>query len=254
MTAPAIRARRAALRGAGCEAAALLSLSARPLVIAWLALLVGGCGASRPPMPPPGDPLDLVSAEQLYEIGLAVEEAGDSIRAEQYFSAAIEQGHPEVIVMPALLRVCVESSRLGDALDYAEPYLARNPEEWPLRVLVASIYMALGQSDAALRHLEIILELAPEQPSGHYLMAVLARDSLHDVALSREHFVRYLELDPDGEHASEARLETRHATSPGATPVRLPAHDEGAAPVPVEMPPDEPADDAAPEPDAMPPS
>jgi tetratricopeptide (TPR) repeat protein len=201
---------------------------------ALVALALAGCGSSRPAMPPPGDPLDLVTAEQLYQIGLETEAAGDTIRAEQYFSAAIEQGYPEETVMPALLRVCVESSRLGDALDYAEPYIARHPEEWPLRVLVASIYMALDQPESALRHLEIVLDIAPEQPSGHYLMAVLARDALRDVALSREHFARYLELDPDGEHASEARIETRHATSPGATPVRLPSHDDEVEGAPVD--------------------
>jgi tetratricopeptide (TPR) repeat protein len=208
-------------------------------------------------MPPPGDPLDLVTAEQLYQIGLETEAAGDTIRAEQYFSAAIAQGYSEDVVMPALLRVCVESSRFGAALGYAEPYLARHPEEWPLRSLVASIYMALDQPEQALRHLEIVLDLAPEQPSAHYLMAVLARDALHDVALSREHFARYLELDPDGEHASEARIETRHPTSPGATPVRLPAHDDAVEGTPTDVPTDGADTDDGAEgatPDAVPPT
>lgn len=202
---------------------------------ALLVAFVCAC-SSGPTRPPAGDPLDLVSAADLFRLGVATEEAGDSIRAEQYYSAAIERGHPETEAIPAILRVCVRASRYGDALDHAEPYLVRHPEEWSLRALVASIYMALDQPAEAERHLELVIAMAPEQPSGHYLMGVLARDSLHDRARARGYFARYLELAPDGEHAGEARLELMlpddaPTPPPAPTPVRLPSHDtEGEAP------------------------
>ena len=195
---------------------------------AALVLAAAGC-ASRPTVLPPGDPLDLVSPETLFRLGIELE-AGDSIRAEQYLSAALARGYPEAEVIPAILGVCVRASRFGDALDYAEPYLSRHPEDWPLRALVASIHMGLGHPIDALRHLELVLEIAPDQPSGHYLLAVLSRDSLSDPETARAHFARYLELAPDGEHASEARLELRRLGADGGmlpAPVRLPSHASG---------------------------
>lgn len=208
---------------------------------AALVLCALGC-ASRPAGPPPGDPLDLVSAETLFRLGQELDEVGDSIRAEQYFSAALERGYPEAEVIPAILGVCVRASRFGDALDYAEPYLERHPEEWALATLVASIYMGLEQPLEAQRRLEQVLELAPDQPAAHYLMGVLSRDSLADPAGARAHFARYLELDPEGEHASEARVELRRVDASGASvpgPVHLPAEptvdetsDEPTAPPP----------------------
>ncbi len=211
---------------------------------ALLVVAVAGC-ASGPARLPPGDPLDLVSAETLFQLGVELE-ATDSIRSEQYLSAALARGYPEAEVIPVILGVCVRVSRFGDALDYAEPYLERHPEDWALRVLVASIHMGLGHPNEAQRHLAVVLEVAPDAPSGHYLMAIVARDALDDALLARSHFTRYLELAPDGEHASEARLELRRTDASGApvpAPVRLPSHeapggasDEGAAVLPASVP------------------
>lgn len=191
--------------------------------------LFGVCAcATAPARPPPGDPLDLVTAAQLFELGQQADASGDSIRAEQYYSAALERGYPESAVVPAILAVCIRASRFGDALDHAEPYLARHPEEWALHALVASIYLGLDQPTEALRHLALALEVAPDEPSPHYLMAVLARDGLADLGLAAEHWARYLELAPDGEHAAEARLEVRRAERGTSPPVRLGPASDGA--------------------------
>ncbi|HEY8431529.1 MAG TPA: hypothetical protein VIL20_24280, partial [Sandaracinaceae bacterium] len=109
-----------------------------------LALLAAACGgAARQGGAPPPDPLETVTAEQLYAQGVSLGRSGDYVRAEQYLVAAIDRGYPEERALPALMAVCVEASRLTAALAYAEPFLARHPTHWPLRLLVASIHMGL---------------------------------------------------------------------------------------------------------------
>src|SRR5262245_4822541 len=69
------------------------------------------------------DPLARVSAIQLYEQGERLAHNGDPIRAEQYVSSAVQRGYPQRKALPLLLRLCVATSRLGAALQYATPYL-----------------------------------------------------------------------------------------------------------------------------------
>lgn len=176
--------------------------------LVW-ALLAAACGApaqhgggASPP-----DPLDTVTAEQLYAQGVQLGRAGDLVRAEQYIAAAIDRGYPEERALPTLMAVCVEASRLSAALGYAEPFLARHPTHWPLRLLVASIYMGLDQHERARDELRRVLQDAPadaEPPEAHYFLGVLHRDRFDDLETAREHFRRYLALAPDGPHRHEA--------------------------------------------------
>lgn len=190
------------------------------------------------------DPLETVAAEELYRRGLALSEASDYVRAEQYFVAALERGHPEDEVMMPLVVACVRSDRLSAALRHAEPYLARHPGAWALRLVVATVQMALGEPQRARDELLQITRDAPREPAPHYMLGVLAREQLDGDAM-RAHFARYLALEPEGPHAAEARaaLADTPSTSASATeetapagtgPVRLAPHGEapaGAAPV-----------------------
>jgi tetratricopeptide (TPR) repeat protein len=178
------------------------------------------------------DPLDTVTAAQLFEAGLELARAQDYIRAEQYFAAALERGHPESEVIPHLVAVCVRSSRLSAALRYAEPYLQRHPDAWSLRLLVATIQMSLGEVRRARAEFEQLTVDRPEQPLPHYMLAVLLRDELGDHALAEVHFRRYLELAPEGEHAAEARAAIRRPFSlEGASPAASPEEADAGRPV-----------------------
>ena len=187
--------------GAGSLASGSLAAGVLSIVIA-----TAGCGGASARTPPPGDALDQIEAAQLFRYGNALAAGGDSIRAEQYLSAAIERGYPEAEVIPRLLEVCISASRISAALGYAEPYLDRHQEEWPLRLLVASLQMSLNQNGTARANLERVLETVPDEPEPHYLMGVLLRDRYTDPEASNREFVRYLELSPEGNHAGEARL------------------------------------------------
>jgi hypothetical protein len=55
------------------------------------------------------------------------------------------------------------------------------------------------------------------------MLAVLARDALRDDTIMREQFERYLELEPEGSHAAEARDALGVGLPPATMPVRLDA-------------------------------
>src|SRR5690606_3275268 len=141
-----------------------------------------------------GDPLREVAGADLYQRGLALPEAGDYVRAEQYLTSAIARGYPEAEALPPLIQVCIASSRLRSALDHAEPYLEPHPDAWSLRYLVATIHRGLDQPAEARAALERVIADAPEQPDAHYLLGILLRDHTDDRAAAVRHLARYLVL------------------------------------------------------------
>lgn len=135
--------------------------------------------------------------------GLAAAERGDGVRAEQYLAMAREHGYPAERVLPALLKVCLASSRLRAALDYAEPYLRQHPDQDALRFLVANIHVGLGQHEDALAELDRLTTRNPRFNEAYFLRAALLFD--HDAAAAIAALRSYLELAPQGVHAAEAR-------------------------------------------------
>jgi len=200
-----------------------------------LLALCAGCVESTPkPTGTPGDPLKTVPANELFRRGIALGNAGDLIRAEQYLAAAIDHGYPAERALPPLLRVCVASSRLRAALGHAEPYLQEHPEAWSLRYLVASIYLGIGEVDEARASLERVIADAPDQPDAYFLLGVVLRDGVGDRPGAARRFERYLELAPEGQHVIEARaalvaLRQPVVPVPPAAPPR-PSHEPEAAP------------------------
>jgi hypothetical protein len=209
---------------------ASFAASAGPTLAAWALLgatasVTVGCGgaSSQGTVSVIHDPLEDTSAQQLYDAGIEMADAGDFIRAEQYLTAARDHGYPEDQLIQPLIGACVRSSRMSAALSYAEPYLEHHPEDWRLRQLVATIQMGLESNEAARLSLEHVVRDVPEEPVPHYMLAVLARDALRDDVIMREQFSRYLELDPEGTHAAEARDALGVGLPPTTMPVRLDA-------------------------------
>ena len=180
---------------------------------AWLLAACGGPPSGAQATGPKNDPLDDVAPRELYETGAVLAQQGDLVRAEQYLEASIERGYPEDEALPLLVEVCVRASRLRAALEHAVPYLRRHPRDWRLRMLVATIQMALSEWSSARVHLEKVTGQVPAEAPAHYLLGVV-EDETGDVVASIPHFRRYLELAPEGEHAEEVRaiLATRATT------------------------------------------
>jgi hypothetical protein len=146
-------------------------------------VLVVGCGGApqaATPQHPISDPLDDQNAQQLFDAGVRIASQGDYIRAEQYLTAARDHGYPEDLVLPMLMEVCVHSSRYSAAVGYAEPYIETHPDDWRLRLLLASIQTGLGNAAAARLSLEHVVAEAPDEALPHYMLGVLLRDELHD--------------------------------------------------------------------------
>lgn len=173
-----------------------------PLALAW------ACGGAQPEPqgPPPGaDPIRGVAGEDLFQRGLALANAGDLVRAEQYLAASIGRGADPERVLPPLMRVCVAASRLRAAIEYAKPYLDRHPDAWSLRYLVATLHLAIGEDSQARVELERVVREQPDQAAPHWTLAMMLRENAVDQEQARAHLERYLELEPQGVHAGDAR-------------------------------------------------
>ena len=169
-----------------------------------VALSLSGCGADATPEPASASS-DSTSrnAAELFRRGEQAAEQGDTVRAEQYLSMALDRGFDEKKVLPIMLRVCLSSSRLRAALNHAEPYLRENPNDRSLRYLVATIHLGLGQLDDARIDLNHLLRLESSNANAYYLLGVL--ESGAHVQEAPKYFRKYLELAPQGEHAIEVR-------------------------------------------------
>ncbi len=192
------------------------------------------------------DPLNAVTAEELFRRGVILGQRGDFVRAEQYLLAARRRNFDEDRVIPALMEVCVRASRLSAAIGYAEPYLESHPANWSLRMLLGSIHLGLGHLGDARQHLERALRDAsaqaasrgePEPAEPHYLLGIVLRDQA-EIVLAREHFARYQALAPEGTHAEEVRAildepipHQAHPIPPPVRPTTAPTRLPNASPL-----------------------
>jgi tetratricopeptide (TPR) repeat protein len=145
-----------------------------------------------------------ITADQLFSVGLHYAGRGDLQRAEQYLNAARKQGYEEATVVFWLIRVCIAAGRYHSALGHAVSYLRAHPDDWSLRLVVASIHEALGDWESARSELETIVREEPNRALAHYRLAMLHSEQQSPQALVRQHLQQYLRLEPDGPHGPEA--------------------------------------------------
>ena len=179
----------------------------RPVArLACIAALLGVAGCARGPGADNASEAarrDERSAEWFWREGRLAAQRGDTVRAEQYLTLALERGYEPREVLPMLLAVCLSSSRLRAALNHAEPYLRNHPDDHALRYLVANIELGLGQAESARSELERIAHEDPKHADAHYLLGALEMD--RNVAEAKRYFLRYLALAPNGDRAAEVR-------------------------------------------------
>lgn len=144
------------------------------------------------------------SAEILFEKGRVAAAIGDLTRAEQYLVAAIKAGADERKVIQPLLVACITDQRFPAALEYAEQYLYRHPNDLDVRFVAGSIHAVLGESEKARVLLESVTQGRPESAEAHYALATVLRQG-GDAVQADRHDIEYLRLDPEGAHAAQAR-------------------------------------------------
>lgn len=176
------------------------------IAVALGAVLASGC-ATQPKTQLQRD-LETVQAEEtpekLFARGRAYASVADHTRAEQYLAAAIDAGGDPREILPILLRVCVAEKRYRVAIDYTERYLKKHPADHRLRLVLGTLFVNVGEVDAAAKELDRVIEENPGIAQAHYARAVLARDEGDAVGADR-HFRAYLRLEPAGPHVDEAR-------------------------------------------------
>ena len=141
----------------------------------------------------------------LVERGRAFARIGDMTRAEQYLTAALDEGANPYEVLPLLMQVCVKTGRFRVAIRHAEAHLDAHPDDNRARYLLGTLFLAVGNIAAARQELETVLESDPVHADAHYTLAVIARDSENDLVRADQHFRAYLRLRPDGPYAEKAR-------------------------------------------------
>jgi tetratricopeptide (TPR) repeat protein len=145
------------------------------------------------------------SPARLAERGRAFAAVGDTTRAEEYFSAALDAGGDDAQLTGALLSVCIGDGRYRMAIEHARHYVGRHPADMKARFILGTLYAAVGESRAAREELERVASVDSEDPEVHYALAVVLRDGGGDALGVDRHFRAYLRLAPRGEHADEAR-------------------------------------------------
>ncbi len=197
------------------------------------ALLWGlGLAACTAHVPAPEHPprTDAAAAAQaLYEQGSRLARLGDSVRAEQYLAAALREGYDPERVLPQLMRVCLNESRLRAALNHALPYLKKHPDAIWLRYLVATVYLGLEQPFHAREQLLAIEAQTPGNGRTQYLLGQTEWEGFDDPAAAEAHFRQYLRLEPRGQYTGEVEEWLRvHADTP--LPSAASARNQLAAP------------------------
>ena len=143
--------------------------------------------------------------ERLLARARAFASVGDHPRAEQYLEAARAAGVEEERIVPLLLEVCVSDRRYRSAVEHAEEYLRVRPRDVRVRLVLASLYSGLGDVEAARREFERVVAENERDAPAHFALGRLLRDELGHHAAADAHFRAYLEIEPRGAHAEEAR-------------------------------------------------
>lgn len=185
-----------------------LARRAWPVVLGLSAVVSSACGP-----PPRAEQAHQQSAKvhkerephKLVARGKAFAQRGDLTRAEQYLTAALEEGAEPNEVLPLLLHICVKSGRYRVAIEHARQELQLRPYNVPLRFLLGSLHHAVGNAPAAREHLQRVIAQQPDHAEAHYALGLIARDDEGDLVGADRHFREYLRLRPDGPHAEQAR-------------------------------------------------
>jgi tetratricopeptide (TPR) repeat protein len=194
---------------------------ARTLFGVVLAIAVSLLHCGRPPESKVAADLKTIrqaeAPDKLFEQGKAYEAISDFVRAEQYYSAALEQGAAPERVIARLLRVCMLDGRFRLAAQYAKEHIRRHPLDAETRLVYGTVLAGLGEVAAAEVELRRVLVEKPSMAQTYFVLGqtVLPKDP----RAAREMFAKYVQYAPNGEHAEEARsLSLTPPPAPAAPP------------------------------------
>jgi tetratricopeptide (TPR) repeat protein len=150
------------------------------------------------------------TADRLEATGDQAADIGDMTRAEQYYVAAMKIGASEGrgrerLLSQKLVAVCAADGRYPAAIQYANDYLAKHPNDVDVRFASAALSAAIGDTESARAGFERVVSLKPEHAEAHYALASILADE--GDAHAGEHFRTYLSMQPRGAYAESARAQ-----------------------------------------------
>ena len=186
----------------------------RPMVLVALLLVTvasaftSGC-ASTGAMGRSEPDIELINREKapdtLLRRGKALVRLGDTTRAVQYLTAALQEGEPPEKVLPVLLPVLIEAGRYRVAIVHARQYVENHPSDVKMRFLLGTLYRAVGRINEAIDEFEQVVTLDPKHADAHFALGELLRQQGRDLIEADRQFRIYLKLHPNGPRAERAR-------------------------------------------------
>jgi tetratricopeptide (TPR) repeat protein len=164
-----------------------------------------GSGCAHPRPQGLGEPIFELSVPQLLDVAELLAHSGDTMRAEQYLSAALQKGADERRVTRRLLALYVADGQYRLAIALAEDCARRHPRDASLHRLLASLYLAVELDASATDEYERVLTLQPDDAQAHFALASLLHGAGSELGRADAHFRAYLRVEPNGPHAEEAR-------------------------------------------------
>jgi tetratricopeptide (TPR) repeat protein len=166
-------------------------------------LVLAGCAQRPAAAPHTGQ--TVLTAQQLFAVGRLAEQRGDSLRAQQYYAAALSSGFDSQRVMPRLMRLYVADGQYRLAIARAKEVLDEHEEDPQLRILLAELYRAAELDVSAEHEYQRVLDAQPDNARAHLELALLLQHAGRDAGRADGHLRAYLALEPSGAGADEAR-------------------------------------------------
>jgi hypothetical protein len=132
----------------------------------------------------------------------------------QGYKAALAKNPKDLDATIGLANLEFDSGQWDRAIDYYSRALSIDPKNADVRVDRAIAYHATGQNDVAKKELLQVTRERPDHKNAWLNLGVVSRDG-GDRAGALRAWQRYLELDPQGEHAASVRQEIENLKQAG---------------------------------------
>jgi tetratricopeptide repeat protein len=131
---------------------------------------------------------------------------GQIMQMVQGYKAALAKNPKDLDATIGLGNLEFDSGQWDHAIDYYTRALSIDPKNADVRVDRAIAYHASGKNDVAVKELRQVTRERPDHKNAWLNLGVVSHE-LGDRAGALRAWQRYLELDPQGEHAASVRQE-----------------------------------------------
>ncbi|BFZ60330.1 anaphase-promoting complex subunit cdc27 [Saitoella coloradoensis] len=143
-----------------------------------------------------------------YGIGMVYNKIGKSDLAEQHFRRAAEINPSNVVLICCIGMVLEKHKRFQEALVQYNRACQISPSSAMARFKKARILMMQGEYMLALRELQALKDIAPDEGNVHFLLGQIYKH-INDRPAAMRHFTIALNLDPKAAHLIKEEIASR---------------------------------------------